>query len=209
MFEPYEKGLYHNVLDMSLNTTYPFVNDILKKHNITNPMRELTNSENIYYAVSDDFKSNVKLLNRYIQEHYDSKAYYSLVKKIHGLNVYKFNDAPINIPNKERIGNTENVEYQVEEEVYDDKTSVSGYAYVEGEDSFSQNIYVVYENDNNDIVYVFYGTQIENEEKKNENKYHGKYSGFYCNIRNSEYNLKDLKLKIYVENQNGVYVVEP
>lgn len=130
MFEPYEKGLYHNVLEMSLNTTYPFVNDILKKHNITNQMRELTNSENIYYAVSDDFKSNVKLLNRYIQEHYD-------------------------------------------------------------------------------IVYVFYGTQIENEEKKNENKYHGKYSGFYCNIRNSEYNLKDLKLKIYVENQNGVYVVEP
>lgn len=206
VFQTYERGFYHNILDMSGNTTYPYVRDIFEKYDIKNPMREITNSDVLYYEISEKFKGHIDMVCKYIQENYNPEAYYSLVKKVDGSYVYRFNEGPIEAPwDEEKV--VENAKIKSEISVKKTKKNtlkVSGYAFLEGVDSYSQNIYIKAVNNQTGEEKLAYGTQTENPLFLDQDKYHGKYSKFYGKIKLPS-DFEDVTLYLYIDTADKTY----
>ena len=120
---------------------------------------------------------------KYIQENYNEEAYYTPVKKINEVYVYRFNEGGLEVDVSE-VQNSNKVEYEVNCSIKGNNTAeIEGYAFVEGEDSYTQNMYIEVQDSESGERRYYYTLQEENPKYENEDKYNGKYSSFSASLR--------------------------
>lgn len=192
-YQKFEKGFYKNIYRANMNHV-PVYQNTLEKYNIENIWSEITNSDYVYYAVSNVCLQDIPIVCTYINEHYNSNAIYKLVKSMEGIYVYRFLDEDFSIDlSQVKDGSSEilysaNVEYNENGDVI-----IDGYAFIDGKDSYAQNIYIQAVNKKTGEYKIYTCLQTENDEYRNNDKYSGKYSAFSTTI--DKESLKAAKLK--------------
>lgn len=91
-FLPYEiipRGYYSN-LDITSRFYIPDWMSIAERYGIDNYYEEATNSDIIYFVCLDENEGWIECLQEYINEHYNDKAQYELVKETENINIYRF-----------------------------------------------------------------------------------------------------------------------
>lgn len=201
-YEVIEKGFYHNIFRLN-QYTVPVFRAPLENYEVDNPFAEIVNSDVIYYAATEACNSHLDIILQYIRENYNKDAYYSLVKYIDGFFIYRFNEGSlavdlsnVNKNSKEVISSIDTVRGE------NGITYISGYAYIEGVDSYSQNMYIEVKNRLSGKSSFYYTLQMENGEFADLDKYQGKYSSFSANIEIQD---EDFKVYLVLENSRGIF----
>ncbi len=201
-FSVIERGIYHNIFLLN-QYTIPACQKILGNYEIENPFAELVNSEKLYLCASENSSYRMDVILKYIQENYNEEAYYTPVKKINEVYVYRFNEGGLEVDVSE-VQNSNKVEYEVNCSIKGNNTAeIEGYAFVEGEDSYTQNMYIEVQDSESGERRYYYTLQEENPKYENEDKYNGKYSSFSASLGLEE--VDGAGVYLIVENSKGVY----
>ena len=199
-------GYYHNLYMMN---RYEVPDDelILANYGVKNAYREMTNSKMIYFADSGHVSGQIETLCQYIREHYCPEAEYTLVKKLDGLNIYRFTEGDVTPAWTDgEIRDGEGVRADIQAELADGILRVSGYAFVDGTDSYAQNIYLCTGERGSDEEVYSYALQTECEQSSDRDKRHGKYSAFYCErVLEEHAEAEDMLLTLYLDTGTDVY----
>lgn len=199
-----EKGFYHNIFRLN-QYTIPVFRQPLVDYGVDNPFADIVNNKTVYYCASESRKFEIDSIVQYVRENYAEDAYCTLVKEIEGLYIYRFDTGEL-IVDLSHVSDeyemvTQSVNWYIGE---DGKINISGYAYVEGEDSFAQNIYIeCIEQSGRKIFY--YTLQTENDELFLADKYAGKYGLFEAEIELANVELEIAELNLLLETGNEVY----
>lgn len=207
IFEVVTPGFYHNMI-ASNQYHVPHSDKILDDFNIKNLYKELTNNAYMYVVTVDEKPTFVDTLCTYISEHYYSDVFYTKVKEIDNINIYRFTSGDFKpLWKSKKKGNVDNVVSNVTlTKTEGGKYVIEGYAYIDGVDSYSQNIYLeVTDEITGDKEYV-YTLQSENQLFLKEDKYHGRYSKFYGIVDKNE--IANIQINIYLETENEVYCLK-
>lgn len=150
----------------------------LKKYDIVNPWEEITDSKNIYVLLHDTEEAYINNVTTYIQEHYDKHATAVLIKDVNDMLVYRFISDPQKKPfdDKNLIDGTDIIREQMSIKKTENGYELSGYAYIEGEDSYAQNICVKMVDKESGATIYQYLTQTENKYLRDAGKNQGRYS---------------------------------
>lgn len=200
-FQAIEKGFYHNLFRQN-QYTVPLFRKPLENYGIKNPYKEIVNSTSIYYCVSDRCKNEMDIILQYIREHYYPNAYYTLVKSVEGLYIYRFSDGDLQIKIS-RLQNKNEVIKEVHSTLNGDTLEISGYAFIEGIDSYAQDIYIETENIESGERDYYFTLQEKNPKYATEDKMNGKYSLFSVSLSVSD--LENKQTYLIVKNENGTY----
>lgn len=170
-----EKNFYNNILMLNsyIPTMHASVESYLGKGD--NLFEHIVNNENIFYCVCDEKLDVSDTIATYLSEHYAFGTEAKLVKNVNGMQVYRFVDRP---PVFEReCLSTDNIITNVEaQEKGADKILLHGYVFMDGTDSFAQNVYINVKGENKEKSY--FTLQSNCNEYKFKGKNHGEYAGF-------------------------------
>lgn len=87
-YEVIPKGYFSNVFSLGKFRWYSH-SKVLDKYGVVNPLKEMVDSDMIYYMVSDiNEERECQLYTTYIREHYDSNAQLKKIKEIGTVNIY-------------------------------------------------------------------------------------------------------------------------
>lgn len=194
VFEPIKKNFYHNIYRTNMNHI-PVFENVLKDFGVKNIWNEITNNNDMSYVVSKSCLSEIPIIQTYIQEHYSSNAKSVLVKQVEDMYIYRFIDDTFTIDVSQVQDNSQVI--HTVEKVYDEAGNVilDGYAFIEGKDSYAQNIYIQAVNKKTGEYKIFTCLQTENAEFRNGDKYSGKYSAFSATIDRESLKVAKLKKK--------------
>lgn len=140
----------------------------------------IVNNPNIRYYVSNPQLDVADTIANYISEHYQPGTYAQLVRTIDETRVYRFLSAPVCL--SEDYSENEDIRFDAICSNYGDKAIVSGNIYIEGDDSFAQDVYVEVYNKQTEEKNIYLTVQSVDVELNNETKYEGKYSCFETEI---------------------------
>ena len=207
IFEVVTPDFYHNLYTTN-RYAIPPTDQILSNYSIKNVYKEAIDSDVVYYVSTDRLREHMDILCQYLKEHYNENTYYTIVKQIDDVNVYRFNAGEIKPSWKESdIINEADIISDVQINHNDDGTiTVSGYAFLEDIDSFSQNIYIeAVDKITGESIYT-YGVQKENDLFVEKDKYHGRYSSFSGTVEPN--NLDECSLYLYIDIGADVYKLD-
>ncbi len=200
-----EKGFYHNIFRLN-QYTIPVFRQPLIDYGVNNPFSDIVNNKTVYYCASEERNFEVGSVLQYISENYSPNAYVTLVKYIENLFIYRVDEGKlkVNLDNVKEDNSkvTQSISYSFEEE---GKVIVSGYAYIDGEDSFAQNIYIEIRNKESGENTIYYTLQTENEKLRSADKYSGKYSSFEAGMDLGDIDLNDVEINVLLENGQEIY----
>lgn len=177
-FEVIPKGYFSNVFSMG-NYILPSQKKALDNFCVENPLKEISNADNMYFLVSDDLETDaVNTFSTYVTEHYDKNAEMVKVKKIGTANIYRCLSGKLTLkdyPLGEKTVNS-NVTYRIE----DGKIIVEGYGFVEDSNSYNQDVYlkIVDRKTNTEKLY----TAMQTENYNFTNNMNGRYSSINASI---------------------------
>lgn len=91
VFQAIEKEFYSNIYRMNQYTMIE-PKKVLQRYGIKNesPLSQIVNSEKIRYCISEERLSELDIIEKYIQEHYDEDARSRVVDEIEGIYIYEF-----------------------------------------------------------------------------------------------------------------------
>lgn len=202
-FSVIEKGIYHNVFLVNQYAIPPY-QQALKDYGIQNPIAELVNSNMLYFCALENSSYRMNIILKYIQENYYPDAYYTLVKIVDGTYVYRFNAGELDVQGATILQNSDKVEHEIEVSLNESNfVDIRGHAFVEGEDSYAQTIYIEVEDCESEESEFYYTVQEENKKYYKADKFHGKYSSFSTTIQLE--NIDKVKLYLIIENNQGIY----
>lgn len=204
-FDVVTPGFYHNMLSSGYYYL-PQVDEIISNYGIKNIYQQITNNDRIYAVSVDEGSSFIDTLCTYIDEHYCKGVYYTKVKEIDNINVYRITSGNIKPTwGKKVLKDSFDVISDISvTESSDNIYTVSGYAYVKGVDSYAQNIYIAAEDKTTGKTEYAYTLQTENDLFLSEDKYHGRYSSFCGTIPYFE-GVENLQIKVFIETEESVY----
>lgn len=192
------KGISDNYLVLG-GWRYPTppVKNVMKKYHVKNPYKDLVNNGRIYLICSKEYSTDILT---YIQEHYTPNATLRLIKHINGQDIYKIRTGKLTLNMNNISENLEGIKSEISAknvltEEKEQKTSITGYIYKKGFNSFAQNIYIGVKNKKTGQEKIYSCTQYEKSSTVNRND--GRYSWFTKKIPDSIINNKK---------QNEVYV---
>lgn len=207
VWEVIPKNYYHNLHRLNMDHI-PIHKNTLQDYGVMNPLKEITNSDIIFYYVSFDRNEEADIILDYIRENYNHDSKKLEVKRTTQGIVYRFctDDFRVNDTN---VNDASDLQYDyhflMDEE---SKTAeIRGYVYEKGVDSFAQNVYLKVKNIRDGTIQYFPTKQSINDELESKDKYHGKYSGFVQDFPVSNSGFSDLEITIVLENSNGVYEI--
>lgn len=198
-FEVVESNLYHNLFNV-FSSINPVGQNIYKQYGITNPMRELCDSDILYIACSSFTEGQIPYVEKYLDENYcDVTA--TNVKEVDNIKIYKFmsNDYEPTINN---IKDARDVQNNLDIHINNNTVSIDGDIFIENVSSYVTNIYLVIETEegNNYI-------QLKQTESKDaEDDLHGLYGHIYNNINISKYD-QIQSVSILLENNGDGYII--
>ena len=140
----------------------------------------IVNNPNVRYYVSDPKLDVSDTIANYICEHYQPGTYAQLIRNIDETRVYRFISEPVYLP--EDYSENEDMIFNATCSNYGDKVIVNGNIYIEGDDSFAQDVYVEVYNKQTEEKNIYLTVQSVDVELNNETKYEGKYSRFETEI---------------------------
>ena len=200
-----EKGFYHNIFRLN-QYTIPVFRQPLVDYGIDNPFADIVNNESVYYCVSQSREFEIDRILQYIKENYAQDAYYTLVKDIEGLHIYRFNEGDLQIELSDVIEDSGEVTQKIDWYIGEDqRLAIWGYAYMEETDSYAQNIYVEIKDKVSGNSKFYYALQTENEQRSLLDKYAGKYGEFEANIDIKDIDLQNAEVNVLLENEKGLY----
>lgn len=194
------KGISDNYLVLG-GWRYPTppVKKIMEKYHIKNPYKNLINNGRNYLVCDKKYSEDILA---YIQEHYAPNAKMYLIKHVCGQDIYKIRTGKLKLNMNNVSENLEEIKSKIFvkniiTEEKKEKTSISGYIYKEGSNSFSQNIYIGVKNKITGKEKIYSCSQYEKSSMENINN--GKYSWFIKEIPGSiEENDKQKEVAIYL-----------
>lgn len=202
-FEVIPKGYFGNIFSLG-SALWPSQRVAIKNYNVKNVYRELTNSDHIYFFISDDLEeSGIRGIETYIQEHYEKNAKMIKVKEFESINIYRCISGELEIsefPKGEKAIQTELQAIIDENVIY-----ISGTCYVENSNSYNQNSYVeIVDTETNQKF--FYNT-LQKENKKNRDNMNGRFSEIESYIEIPNYWSKEDKISIVLQADGYSYKV--
>ena len=201
-----EKGFYHNIFRLN-QYTIPVFRQPLIDYNVENPFADIVNNKTMFYCASESRNFEINTILKYIQENYAQDTYCTLVKKVKDLYIYRFDEGKLQLDISDIKADCEDVVKNVEYQFEGNNLYIGGYVYMEGEDSFAQNVYIqIYNKKKNEYNYN-YTLQMENEQLKDAGKYGGQYSTFETNVYIDEAELENLEVNLLLENDKGIYQI--
>lgn len=202
IFDVVKPGYYHNIISSNLYYL-PHVHERMANYNVDNMYKEMVNSDILYAVSVDENPTFIDILCTYISEHYKKDVYYTKVKEVDNINIYRFTSGDIRPSWKgKKMEDSSDVISDVNiTKTEDNKYIVDGYAYIDGIDSYAQNIYIGVEDMYTGMESYFYALQSENDLFLTKDKYHGRYSSFYGEF----FHYEDIQVNIYVETEDRVY----
>ncbi len=161
----------------------PIYHKQLEARNIENPFRSLVTEPNVYLLQNGVYiESSLNYLNDYYRSSESDPAYYGVVvKNIGGNLVYKITTDELTKrflsfePDSISDG-TDFLTSYIEIHPSGSEATISGSLYLDGDNSFSEQLFVIMENETGQTYFPFYLTQEENPFAGN--LMHGQYSAF-------------------------------
>ncbi len=141
----------------------------------------IVNNEGVLYCATRDARDDSEVIAKYLDENYVPGTRAQLIKNIDGMKIYIFVDSDkpeidyTDIKSGEKIINTNIENIGQENELY-----LIGEAYISGDNSFADEIYIEEYNSETDTYNYYYTLQLKSEKLNDE--YNGKYSRFYIYI---------------------------
>lgn len=194
-----EKGFYHNIYRM-FQYASPEMRTPLTEFNIPDddPMSVITNDERIYYCSSVEDEEQIDIIVTYLREHFDENARAYIAKKIDGVTLYQFVSKE---PEFSDISDAKQGDVQWEIKKLSD-SEIEGYAYIPGDNSYTEKVYMeIYDPVTKEIHYD-YTTQVRSGISAEQNN--GKYAGFIWNNQN-DLNLKGCNISIILKSEGEYY----
>lgn len=184
----------------------PPVKNIMKKYYVKNPYKNLINNGRNYLVCDKKYSEDILA---YIQDHYASNAKMYLIKHVCGQDIYKIRTGKLKLNMDNVSENLDGIKSQIAAknimtEEKEEKTSISGYIYKEGSNSFSQNIYIGVKNKITGKEKIYSCTQYE--KSSTDDRDNGRYSWFFRNISGSiEENNEQNEVDIYLSVDGVLY----
>lgn len=210
VFQKVEKGFYHNIYRLWLYGA-PVMRTPLIEFQIPddNPLKAITDDDRIYYCVTHSRADDMEIVETYIQEHYNENAKKVLVKKLGDMDIYRFVSKPLSID----TANAMKVDLEEgpvccrikQTKVTDGKLRLEGYAYLSGEDSYAQNIYIEMEDVDSKEKQDFFVVQKESD--FGQDKYDGRYASFTAAINLSNVDFSRQKMSLLLETEGKLYQI--
>lgn len=200
VFELVPKGISSNYYVLGgWGYRIPGGNNVLANYQVTNPFRDMVDNENVYFI--DNLNSNQKI--EYIRRYYSEGAYASWAKYINGVSVFRVVTHEPELDVTDALHN-EDVAYSFDvQEMGVDGLMLEGYVYLEGTDSYNQDIYIGLKDKETGVENYYYTCQLENENYSEVMD--GKFSGFERYF--DKFDLKKYEVNLYLENETGMYAI--
>lgn len=201
------KGISDNYLVLG-GWRYPTppVKNIMKKYHINNPYKDLVNNGKVYLVCSKEYSTDILT---YIQEHYAPNATLRLIKHVSGQDIYKIRTGKLTLNMNNVSENLEGIKSEISAkdvvtEEKEQKTSITGYIYKKGSNSFTQNIYIGVKNKKTGEEKIYSCAQYEKSSTTNRND--GRYSWFAKKIPDSIIdNKKQNEVYVYLSADGVLY----
>lgn len=205
VFQVIEKGFYHNIYRLN-QYTIPVFRSPLEDYNVENPLEDIVNHQNIFYCASQECNNQIETITQYIGEHYDSEVESVLAKYVENMYIYRFISGDLEFDRNTISNDISEFHYDVNFVVNENNdVDIRGYAYLEGTDSYAQNMYVEITNGTEKNYQYYCVLQTENSELKNSDKTSGKYSAFSFNLSDKNIDVMQDTISLLVENEKGTY----
>lgn len=199
------KGKYQNAIKANsyFNT---FLDSMLSQYSVDNIYEDITDSTTIYstYTKKNDIS---ELIEEYIRKRYDRNAKAVIVKEIGDQIVYRFisdEDAFV----RKIVSNAKDCkEFTCDVKVskqHDNLYQFLGYAYIDGFDSYADNIYLQIVNNTTGESQYKIVRNMMCDKLMNGDKTNGKYSGF-CESIELENDLEQYDIVLYIEDKGVCY----
>lgn len=196
-------GMYENYYVLGGWETYsPAKLNTLYSHGVSNPFRDVINSNNIYLI---DNCGGIDNKITYIREHYDANVQATLVKQYGGNNIYKIDSIDLDIDISDAVLDDSDVFSYVTVSEDGDNITVDGTVYIPGENSFQQNIYLMLTDKENGKTKYLYTCQKESSSR--ENIYDGKYANFTGIFNKAEIDMDNLRIEVILDSGGQKYKV--
>lgn len=196
--EPFGCGNNRSILG-TWRSQIPPIREKWERAGISNPYRDMVdNSDILLLCTSGTSKDQVLT---HVQEHYNAAANAYMVKTIEQTyQVYRVSSTEVPAIDTHRA--IDGSDFLTFDMTYDSgSSSISGYIYEEGKNSYASNIYLGITGEDN-IERLYYATQYDGAE---HNDYmNGSYGYFYCEISLPTSGT----VKLYLENEDGLYYVQ-
>lgn len=205
VFEQIPKESYRNIYCLA-DYMYPSHRVSLVNYGVYNIYREMVNNNRIYYFISQDVPINyLETLVSYIQENYNENAFYSCVKQINGVGVYRIFAGGIYVDASQAIENLKGITADLTA-YFQNETAlhVNGLVYKEGTNSYNQNVYLEMTDKETGLTIYQVLTQYENYLGKDVmNGKYGRVMGSYY-VLPEEWNEAD-EYHVILECEDGTY----
>lgn len=202
-FEVISKGYFSNIFSMGYYIL-PSQKKALDNFGVKNPLKEISNADNMYFLVSDDLENDaVNTFSTYVKEHYDRKAEMVKVKEIGTANIYRCLSGKLTLKDyplgKETVNS--NVIYRFE----NGNVIVEGYGFVEDSNSYNQDFYlkIVDRKTNNEKFY----TAMQTENYNFPDIMNGRYSNINASITIPEFRDDSIDISLVIIDNNQIYSI--
>ena len=182
-FEVIPKKYFQNAFCMG-TYLWPSHREALSNYQVTNPLKEILNSDRIYFLVSDDVEDYfTTVFLTYVQEHYDEEARLDKTKEVGYANVYRCYSGEIKLP--DFAEGSHSVEYDLGYYIEDSNFMVEGYAFINNSNSYEQDCYIEIIDRKTDETHYY--PALKREYRCFDDINHGKYSNVTARIELPEF----------------------
>ena len=212
VWEVIPPNYYHNIHRMNMDHI-PIHKNALSDFGVVNPLAEMTDSNTIYYYVSNNRikKGDADAVLNYVRENYNEGAVRLAVKTLEQGKVYRLYTEDLVVDDSNLL-DRDRIQYKVSRTYSKSKgrLTISGYAFEEDTDSFAQNIYIKAVNTLDGTVRyypAYQTTQKKSSKLEGADKYHGAYSSFSQYVEMDLEEVSVTKFSVLLENSNGMYEI--
>ncbi len=182
-FEVIPKKYFQNAFCMG-TYLWPSHREALSNYQVTNPLKEILNSDRIYFLVSDDVEDYfTTVFLTYVQEHYDEEARLDKTKEVGYANVYRCYSGEIKLP--DFAEGSHSVECDLGYYIEDSNFMVEGYAFINNSNSYEQDCYIEIIDRKTDETHYY--PALKREYRCFDDINHGKYSNVTARIELPEF----------------------
>ncbi len=198
---------YSNIAYGGQGICHVLQEESLDNYGLYTPYKDMVDNLDAFYCFTDWTEYQIEGIADYIRDEHGIECTPVLLKQAEEMSLYRYCSHELVLEDIDYIEDTSDIISEINVDIVDYELDISGYAYIEGEDSFAQNIYVELEDPETDEEYYYYTLQTENEALKYEDKYNGKYSDFSAEINLSETDLQDYLVYVIFEINNNYYKI--
>lgn len=200
-------GYYHNIHRMNMDHI-PIHKNVLADFGVENPLKEITDSNTIFYYVSNSRirQKDADVVLNYVKENYNENVVRLAVKSLEKGKIYRLYSEDLTVDDSELL-DRKRLDYKVSRTYSKakERLTISGHAFEEGTDSFAQNIYIKAVNTVDGTVRYYPTMQKQYAKLADEDKYHGAYSAFSMYIDMPLDEVSVTVFSVLLENSSGVY----